>query len=101
MQDAHDDLAGTKYVCCGLTCGAGRRLNTRFKFTLKGITRTVNPNYFFMTVGGEADFAARADLRHKPFNSRELNIFSVYGDRVNGAAGWASLPWCALPAELK
>jgi len=73
--------------------GYGNR-RTNFKFSLKGITRTVNQRYFEGFAGGSADVDMRRALRKQPFNSRELNIFSVAGYRtpLGRVLGWASLP---------
>mmetsp|Transcript_14151 Transcript_14151/g.42717 ORF Transcript_14151/g.42717 Transcript_14151/m.42717 type:complete len:345 (-) Transcript_14151:597-1631(-) len=76
-----------------------KKVNTRFKFSLKGITRTVNPNYFYSTVQSASDVEMRAVLRHKPSNRRELNIFSTYGDSISRADGWASFPWWTTSAS--
>ena len=64
---------------------------TGFQFNLAGITRTYNPEWYYMGISSAAEAAAKAALRRGGANT--LNLYSVEG---GGYLGWATFPsWYA------
>lgn len=61
---------------------------TGFTFDLKGVTRTQNPAWFYMTIGSKEEAEAKAALRRG--GPETLNIYTVDG---GGYLGWATFPW--------
>lgn len=61
---------------------------TGFDFDLKGITRTLNAEWFSMTPGSDAEAEAKAALRRG--GPETLNLYTTAG---GGYLGWATFPW--------
>lgn len=61
---------------------------TGFTYDLVGVTRTVNAEWFFMTIGSDEEAEAKAALRQG--GAETLNIYTADG---GGFLGWATFPW--------
>lgn len=62
---------------------------TGFSFSLAGVTRTNNSNWYYMGQGSSAEYQAKSSLRRG--GSRTLNVY--LGGFNNGLLGWATFPW--------
>jgi len=69
--------------------GSTGGFNTPFRFTLVGVTRTLNTTWFTMSNGSSAEFNAKNALREG--DGRTLNIYSC--GPGGGILGWATFPW--------
>jgi hypothetical protein len=69
--------------------GATGGVNTPFRFTLVGTTRTLNSSWFTMSPGSTAETQAKNALRVG--DAKTLNIYSA--NPGGGLLGWATFPW--------
>lgn len=69
--------------------GATGGVDTPFRFTLAGTTRTTNASWFAMTPGSQAEQEAKAALRAG--GAETLNLYTANPE--GGILGWATFPW--------
>ena len=67
--------------------GARGGADTGFRFDLQGVTRTLNPDWFFMGYQSQAERRAKTALRRG--GAETLNIYTVDGGLF---LGWATFP---------
>lgn len=65
----------------------GTGVNTPFRFSLAGVTRTTNSRWYRMTNGSDEEREAKTELR-----IGGSGILNIYTANVRGAGGWGTLP---------